>query len=155
MATPTGLTGAASGGCDSGVAVESITTARELAAALPGSFFDADEMEEAQWPVANCNDFFYWACADGEELTDADVPAALKAIADCETALAGTGTLWGVSLWVCRKRGSRPQGGWYATSGYWKDREGGIPKALYSLFNACGPHRKSEFGNPYATPEAE
>ena len=107
----------------------------------------------------NCNDLFYWACSDSEELTADKIPSFDKCFEDVRIA-AGVndpkklefprgGTKeeqaayvdyhekwwsisgWAPTLWCCRQRGMRPQNPFYES----------IPTELHDLFNACGPER--------------
>lgn len=89
---------------------------------------------------ANCNDEFYWACADAEEITSvADVVGIRQAIMDVRLATGGKihHDSVGVELWVARKRGMRPQQPSYREC---------YPQETWPLFDACGPERdpKSE-----------
>lgn len=95
--------------------------------------------------VLNCNDFFAWACSDCEPLEVADVPAYVQAHADCNAAKEYTGVSHGSNLWVCRKRGMRPQGACYKS----------IPKELRPLFDAAGPPRVAGLGNPVSRESLE
>jgi len=105
----------------------------------------------------NCNDLFYWACADLEDLTPENLPELLKAIEDCRKAyglpanppldfevnLLKTkegSVMWhnlydcsahGAMLFCARMRKMRPQ----------KPVLKNIPKELLPLFEACGPER--------------
>jgi hypothetical protein len=91
------------------------------------------------WPVTfwfNCNDLMYWGSSDCEDFTIDDLPEIKRALDDCEAALKHHGH-YGISLFVCRKRGQRPQGACYP------------PKELWQLFDACGPEREVGLGNPY------
>ena len=85
-------------------------------------------------PCVNCNDVFFWGCADGEDITEETLPAFNQAVDDCrgDVALAA----W---LYCARIRKERPQGAAYTF----------IPKDLWPLFHACGPERKTDCGNPY------
>lgn len=83
----------------------------------------------------NCNDLFFWGCADCEEIA-LDELASLKLAID-DAAAAGADSC-GDLLWVARKRAMRPQGAYYAH----------FPEGLAKLFDACGEYRKAEFGNP-------
>jgi len=74
----------------------------------------------------NCNDLFYWACADCEPFTAEDVAAMDAAIADA-------GPMYGPSLWCCRKRAMRPQKPAYPT--------GDGAEKMARLYDACGPER--------------
>jgi hypothetical protein len=84
----------------------------------------------------NCNDLMFWGSSDCEEFGINDLPEIKRALDDCEAALKYHGH-YGVSLFVCRKRGERPQGACYP------------PKELWPLFDACGPEREVGLGNPY------
>lgn len=84
-------------------------------------------------PYVNCNDLFVWACADGEDITEEDLPEFYLAIEDC-----GGNIKTGSDLYCCRKRGMRPQGACYSY----------YDKKYWFLFNACGPERETGFGNP-------
>lgn len=85
--------------------------------------------------MVNCNDLFFWGCADCEEITPEDIDALEKAIADAKAVDDGGN---GHLLWVARKRGMRPQGAYYK---YFKE-------GMKALFNECGPERETGFGNP-------
>lgn len=94
--------------------------------------------------LVNCNDFFAWGCADAEEIENQqDIDAFEQAYRDCLKIDQFT-TYWWKLLYCARKRGSRPQGAQYSR----------IPKELHPLFDACGPPRAIDYGNPY-TPEGE
>lgn len=97
----------------------------------------------------NCNDLFYWACADCEQLTPENLPKLLDACVDCRKAMGcesyGSGidinwtkferfydaASWAPLLLVARVRGMRPQRPYYKS----------IPEDLHALFDACGPER--------------
>lgn len=53
----------------------------------------------------NCNDLFYWACADTEIIEPEDID---EAVALCKEADA-LGLYNGLTVWACKKRGQRPQ----------------------------------------------
>ena len=77
----------------------------------------------------NCNDLFWWATADVEQVTPDDLPALRQAIAEvCE--IDKHGAPEGFELWAARKRKMRPQ-----QPAYPKDER------LRPLFDACGPAR--------------
>ena len=107
-----------------------------------------------------CNDLFYWACADSEELTPENLAELKKAVDDVALALNAVDPrslprgeefnheewskaydLWkkvGVSasdLFCCRMRKMRPQ------TPYYDERY--MPEVLKPLFDACGPSRES------------
>lgn len=71
----------------------------------------------------NCNDVFYWACADAEDIT-------VEELGDL-TACLKLSPKYGIMLWCCRKRKMRPQSPWYER---FSDNE-------KKLFDACGPER--------------
>lgn len=90
----------------------------------------------------NCNDLFYWACADNEEITPENVELLKNTIKECEqydeedrknnvdfsnTFISAYSTL----LFCCRVRKMRPQGPYYKH----------IPKKYHYLFDVCGPER--------------
>lgn len=85
----------------------------------------------------NCSDLFYWGCADGEEILESDIEDIIQALEESYD---------GEALWCARKRKMRPQGAYYkdmmsnSSGGKNNDRE---------LFNACGPEREIDFGNPF------
>lgn len=76
--------------------------------------------------IVNCNDVFYWACSDCEEIK----PEELKDLANCMTLTKSFGSM----LWVCKKRSMRPQSPWY--SEFSEDEK--------ILFDSCGPERDSK-----------
>jgi hypothetical protein len=96
----------------------------------------------------NCNDVFFWGCADSEAVEPADLPLLREAHGQLEALPPEDGqkhhgyTAYAEVLYCAKKRQMRPQGALYET----------LPKATWPLFNACGPHRPAEFGNPRATP---
>ena len=115
------------------------------------SFFqitwDYDDHDSWFWRVddgnlklmAVCSDFFYWGCADGEEITTENISELRQAYADCEAVDRVVGTVWGPQLFCARLRKLRPQGACY------KD----MPLGIAELFNKCGPEREVTLGNPY------
>lgn len=90
--------------------------------------------EEGEIPFINCNDFFAWGCADGEDINEETLPELQKAVEDCKGDME-TGAL----LYCARRRKIRPQGACYSM----------IPEELWPLFHDCGPERETGFGNPY------
>jgi len=81
-----------------------------------------EEGEKVRLAV-NCNDLFYWACADAEEI-------AVEEIGDLMNCLK-LSPGYGVMLWCCRKRKMRPQSPWYKR--FSEDEK--------KLFDDCGPIR--------------
>lgn len=92
--------------------------------------------------LVDCSDEFAWGGSDCEPLTDgADLDAleaALAEVAAVEPRYPGYGT----TLWVARKRGTRPQGATYPSSA----------PGVWPLFDACGPKREVGSGNPKPAP---
>jgi len=110
--------------------------------------FDGPASESLWWrtdgnysPVTmfvNCNDLFYWATADSEEIGLEDLDNLAQAVKDCDEAAKeanpGSKTLggfYGDILWCCRQRKMRPQKPYYKN----------IEKYLHPLFDSCGPER--------------
>lgn len=85
----------------------------------------------------NCNDLMAWGSSDGEDLTIENLSVLRQSIDDIET-IDKVGFIYGPSLFVCRMRKQRPQGAAYPKE-----------ESLWPLFDACGPERKVELGNPY------
>jgi hypothetical protein len=101
-----------------------------------------EDTDDAQ-VLINCSDMFFWGCADSEPIEADDVALLqscfndLKALDPQQAWYVHTG-----DLYCARKRQMRPQGAQYKH----------FNPIVWPLFNACGPHRPSEFGNPYETP---
>jgi hypothetical protein len=76
----------------------------------------------------NCNDFFWWACGDFEDLDDWNL---------LEQSLNDAGDD-GCLLYCARKRKMRPQGAFYK---YLKAEN-------HHWFDECGEKREINFGNP-------
>lgn len=93
----------------------------------------------------NCNDLFYWASADLEEVFLSDLPDIEKAFEDYKAALPDEKTFLfqALELWACRKRGMRPQGCCYPTD-----------QRLWPLYDACGPDRPDGPGISNRRPRA-
>ena len=93
---------------------------------------------------ANCNDAFWWATADAEDITPENFAILESSFADCNKALPVIGAIHANELFCSRVRGMRPQG-----AAYPKESE------LWPLFDACGPERPTDskaFGNPKPHP---
>lgn len=86
--------------------------------------------------MVNCSDEFAWACADAEPITPADIDALEQAFTDVR-AVDPDALYQAPMLFVARKRGMRPQGAAYPTDA-----------RLHPLFDACGPERQIDLGNP-------
>lgn len=80
----------------------------------------------------NCNDLFYWACADAETITSENLPTLRQAFADIHE-IDHCFTAYAPSLFACRVRGMRPQ-----PPAYPKEEK------LRALFDACGPERTAK-----------
>jgi len=101
------------------------------------------EGDNVEW-IVNCNDEFAWGGADCEELTARNFPVLERTMKDV-LAIYEYGEEAAVELFVARIRRMRPQNASYVL----------YPKALWPLFDACGPERPKDFGNPYTREKAE
>src|SRR5205814_9658982 len=84
--------------------------------------------------AVNCNDTFFWGCADAEEITPENIATFEQAVAD----LLAHGHLAG-ELFAARVRKQRPQGASYDEC---------YPRETWRLFDACGPIYETGLGNP-------
>jgi hypothetical protein len=80
-----------------------------------------------------CDDLFYWACGDLEEIKVEMLPELQKCIDDCINIDPDMGMLEAGNLFACRRRKMRPQKPAYPKN-----------KALWTLFDSCGPERKPQ-----------
>jgi len=125
---------------------------------LGDGFNDYGDLWESIWwrtdpeyaPVTffvNCNDVFYWACADCETITPDNLPLLIQSVKDVRSQLAPTdvnqfieeyecGSL-GAMLFCCRVRGMRPQ----------HPQLEHIDQKFQHLFLACGPERNPKDGD--------
>lgn len=95
----------------------------------------------------NCNDVFAWACADVEQITEENIEVLESTFAQCEERLGKYRALWAAILFCARVRKERPQNAWYnlllntdsTEDAFWREQ-----------FDACGPERSVDFGNPHA-----
>jgi len=76
-----------------------------------------------------CNDIFFWATADVEEITQGNVENLEQAVADVQVADPDADEWMGPLLFCARRRGIRPM------------PRMELPKTLKPLFDACGPER--------------
>ena len=90
-----------------------------------------------------CSDVFCWGCAELEKVTPENIHVLEEAFRDCRAADRRLGEVYASMLFCCRVRGMRPQGAAYP--GY-------DSKALWPLFDACGPEREVGLGNPKKHP---
>lgn len=82
-----------------------------------------------------CSDFFYWGCADMEDIeTEEDIDLLERCFQDTLS--------FGGYLYCARKREMRPQGAYYKH----------LPKNIWHLFDECGPERPTDIGNPKERP---
>lgn len=104
--------------------------------------WDAEEDGTISFYI-NVNDRFAWACADAEDITAEDLPELERAILDCQAA-DSCAAAYGPFLFVCRKRQMRPQGAAYPRC-----------QEVWPLFDAAGPEREINSGNPKRAPTAD
>ena len=117
-----------------------------------GLFFGTDK-DGGIWVGVNCNDLFWWACADLEEITPDKLPLLKQCIDDRDAAYidgtgehqSGYGSIFAGTLYACRVRKMRPQTAWYTD----------FHKCFWPLVDAAGPEREADFGNPYTRERAE
>lgn len=83
--------------------------------------------------LVNCNDLFYWATANAEEVTAETLPDLRRAIEECLVVDPVCGALDGVNLYAARRRKTRPQNCCYSEC-----------KDLWPLFDAVGPERTDD-----------
>lgn len=79
-----------------------------------------------------CNDTFFWATADVEEITQSNIKDLEQAVADVQATDPGADEWMGPLLFCARQRNIRPM----------PSME--VHEALRPLFNACGPKRTSD-----------
>ncbi len=77
----------------------------------------------------NCNDLFYWATSETEEIEPCDIDLLETTIR--EVYKLTNSKSYGLSLFACRKRKMRPQLPVYRA----------MSEILKPLFDACGPKR--------------
>ena len=81
--------------------------------------------------LVNCNDLFFWGCADAEAITTENIGEFEQAYEDAAKACEH-GEYYAQILFCCRVRKMRPQTPYYKLI---------LPESLHGLFNACGPER--------------
>lgn len=91
---------------------------------------------------AACNDFFFWGCADGEEITQEKLPVLWEAKKEMDNLSISDHELEYGLLFCAKVRKMRPQGAYYK---YLKEE-------TWPLFDTCGPFRESGIGNPHEHP---
>jgi len=77
----------------------------------------------------NCDNVFWYATADSEEIDEYDLELLKKSLEDSKN---------GVELFCARKRKMRPQGKFYIL----------IPQEEHKFFDACGKYRATGHRNP-------
>lgn len=95
-----------------------------------GQRFGGGSFAEPASFFINCNDLFYWATADLEEITPENIDLLEQSFADAKAACQ-FGELYGGALFAARSRGMRPQQPAYAQ----------YPAEMHPLFDAAGPVR--------------
>ena len=122
-------------------------------------FWRWDEDEKEMMLYVMCNDLFYWATADLEQITHENVDLLKQSYVDCKIANEITGVTYATQLFACRVRGMRPQGAAYPGDvefKYTDHTEIDSQKAIRYLMDQAGPVRTTDdkpFGNPYERPE--
>ena len=103
-----------------------------------------------------CSDIFVWGCADLEDIEGPDDLELLRQSMKDVQEVGGRTASHGPELYCSRKRQMRPQGAFYKyldVYDYKKDQPRELNKEatqkLHDLFNAAGPEREVESGNPY------
>jgi hypothetical protein len=122
-----------------------------------GFWWRANEPQYEPFKILiNCNDLFYWACADCEEVTPENLDVLEGALRDIRVFYerwyrhkgdkANEPPFVSMSdallLFCCRVRNMRPQGAWYDA----------FPPGVDALFDAAGPEREAPggaFGNTH------
>ena len=114
----------------------------ELAMKVLTLLADHDTCEDVWWRtdgeyapitfIVNCDDLFYWACADAVEITEDNFPLMVQAYGDAD---AINCPVWAATLFCTRTRAMRPQPPCYK----------GFPQVLWPLLDECGPKRTAEF----------
>jgi hypothetical protein len=97
--------------------------------------------------LVNCSDVFWWGTADCEQLTPENFPRLQQAVEDTRAKSKEEEHYHYMTsaplLFVARERKMRPQGAYYNR----------IHPPHWPLFDACGPARDKDVGNPYLRPE--
>jgi hypothetical protein len=90
--------------------------------------------------MTNCSDCFWWGSADGDRVTPENIDVFEQAYVDLKAIEKDdcTARCYGTMLFSARLRKMRPQGAAYPEN-----------RVLWPLFDACGPERVVERGNPY------
>ena len=88
--------------------------------------------------LVNCNDVFFWASADCEEITEENHQSLIDTITECEAIVGRYNANDAFPLWVARVRAMRPQSPVYKH----------LDPRLWHLFDAAGPEREQSIGNP-------
>ena len=97
----------------------------------------SNEDPEKLQMFVECNDLFWWAVSDLEEITEDNIEILEQSISDAKNSCKD-GYQYSCWLFCARVRKMRPQGAAYKY----------IPKEMWELFDVCGPKRETDFGNP-------
>ena len=108
-------------------------------------FWSTDEVYAPLTIFANCNDLFYWAAADAEEITEGNIDILEQSLRDLQTSRDYSAPMFAHLLFCCRVRKMRPQGACYAM----------FPKDTWHFFDECGEPRAVGLGNPMEREEHE
>jgi hypothetical protein len=100
-------------------------------------FWRTDEKYAPITFFVNCNDAFMWGCADAEDITLENIYILEEAVEEINKI--NSDLNYEAPLLFCAKsRKMRPQNALYKH----------IDQELWPLFDACGPERKQDWGNP-------
>ena len=116
------------------------------------SLSHADSYSSVFWRVddgelrlfANVSDTFFWGGSDAEQITFATLSDLERAYADLKEVKA---EMFTAELYAARIRKMRPQGA-CDPSGH----DMSTWKRVHELFDACGPERPIDMGNPRKSP---
>ena len=106
-----------------------------------GEDYELFEMNDKIFVAINDSDLFSWGYSGAIDITPADLDALEQTYKDVQAL--GETNYWAPHLYCCRKMKMRPQGAAYP---------GVEDEKLWELFDACGPKREVEFGNPKPHP---
>lgn len=125
-------------------------------------FWRWDEDNKEMIFYVTCNDLFYWATADLEQITHENMDLLKQSYEDCKEACPILSTIYATEVFACRARGMRPQGAAYPGDMETTMHDGTVEidsfAGVRALMDEAGPERevdKSLFGNPYERPEDE
>lgn len=104
--------------------------------------------------MVNCNDEFYWGTADAEPITSDNLAVLEQSYKDVTATGFKFAEVYGAMLFCARVRKERPQHAAYPRFDKRAQTENNISawRALVDLFDAAGPPREVNSGNPYPHP---